>query len=199
LPVIVLSTDKKSTSDPLFWLRDVFDLQFDRIICSLECASPIVNEFTNIIYLSNWSGRDAKGIALCGVNSLFDNDFDFNCKGKTFKNVSLTAYYPDYIDADRELGYQDKKGRKLKTLQDYLDDRSTFVTLSMDDRLGIPYGAKVCIPELNKHFGHRIRLEVRDTSYDLLGQGYSRADICVRTEIDSYDISVNKQVTLVFV
>lgn len=69
----------------------------------------------------------------------------------------------------------------------------------MDEKLGIPYGTKVCIPELNKHFGHRIRLEVKDSSYDLFEQGYARADICVRTEIDSYDRTVNREVTLVFV
>lgn len=80
-----------------------------------------------------------------------------------------------------------------------MDDRSNYVTLGMDEQLGIPYGTKVCIPELNEHFGHRIRLEVRDTSFDLYGLGYTRADICVRTEIDSYDITVNRLVTLVFV
>ncbi|KAL1506018.1 hypothetical protein ABEB36_005455 [Hypothenemus hampei] len=131
--------------------------------------------------------------------ALFDDELDLTCKGKTFRNVTLTAYFPDYTDSDHEFGYQDKRGRKLRTLQDYLDDRAEFVTLSMDDHLGIPYGTQVCIPELNKHFGHKILLEVRDSSYDLLGRGYSRADICVRTEIDSYDLNVNKFVTLVFV
>ncbi|XP_030761304.1 uncharacterized protein LOC115886346 [Sitophilus oryzae] len=133
------------------------------------------------------------------TNALFDNDLDFNCRGKTFKNVTLTAYYPDYTNQDNEFGFQDKKGRKLRTLQDYLDGRNDYVTLGMDEQLGMPYGTKVCIPELNKHFGHRIRLEVRDSSFDLYGLGYSRADICVRTEIDSYDTIVNRQVTLIFV
>ncbi|CAG9770432.1 unnamed protein product [Ceutorhynchus assimilis] len=126
-------------------------------------------------------------------------DVELTCKGKTFRNVSLTAYYPDYTDSDNEYGYRDKKGRKLMTLQDYLDDRTEYVTLGMDEKLGIPYGTKVCIPELNEHFGHRIRLEVRDSSYDLYAQGYSRADICVRSELDSYDNSFNKEITLVFV
>ncbi|KAF7274600.1 uncharacterized protein LOC143190603 [Rhynchophorus ferrugineus] len=136
---------------------------------------------------------------ISSVYALFDNDLDLTCIGKTFRNVTLTAYYPDYINLDNEYGFQDKQGRKLKTLQDYLDDRSNYVTLGMDEQLGIPYGTKVCIPELNKHFGHRIRLEVRDTSFDLYGLGYNRADICVRTEIDSYDITVNRLITLVFV
>lgn len=68
----------------------------------------------------------------------------------------------------------------------------------MDDTLKLPYGTKVCIPQLNQHFGHRIILEIRDTSADLSGHGYKRADICVRSEIDSYDVTVNRKVTLVF-
>lgn len=56
----------------------------------------------------------------------------------------------------------------------------------------------MCIPDLNQHFGHRIRIQVRDTSSDLTGTGYSRADICVRSESDSYDINLNKRVRLVF-
>ncbi|VEN33833.1 unnamed protein product [Callosobruchus maculatus] len=83
--------------------------------------------------------------------------------------------------------------------EDYIDNRAEYVTLSMDEGLGIPYGTKVCIPELNGHFGHRIVLEVRDSSFDLSGSGYSRADICVRSEIDSYDAIVNRVVSLVFV
>lgn len=68
----------------------------------------------------------------------------------------------------------------------------------MDDNLKIPYGTKICIPELNEHFGHRILLEVRDTSYELTGSNFSRVEICVRSETDSYDKIVNRLVTLVF-
>ncbi|KAG5868505.1 hypothetical protein JTB14_001724 [Gonioctena quinquepunctata] len=133
------------------------------------------------------------------VNPLFDNEISLKCHGTTFKNVTLTAYYPDYTNQDHEQGYQDNQGQKLRTLQDYVDNRAEFVTLAMDSKLGMPYGTKVCIPELNEHFGHRILLEFRDSSYDLKGSGFARADICVRTEIDSYDGTVNRVVTLVFV
>lgn len=68
----------------------------------------------------------------------------------------------------------------------------------MDDQLNIPYGTPVCIPELNEHYGHRLRFEVRDSSSNLNGEGFNRADVCVRSEIDSYDLNVNKKVTLVF-
>ncbi|XP_057659004.1 uncharacterized protein LOC130895618 [Diorhabda carinulata] len=134
-----------------------------------------------------------------GISAIFENEITLKCKGKSFKNVTLTAYYPDYTNSDQENGYQDMKGKKLRTLQDYIDNRADFVTLAMDKKLSIPYGTRVCIPELNEHFGHRILLEVRDTSYELTGTGYNRADICVRSEIDSYDINVNRFVTLVLV
>ncbi|XP_068906918.1 uncharacterized protein [Tenebrio molitor] len=133
------------------------------------------------------------------ANSYFDNEIDLNCKGKKYGNVTLTAYFPDYNDEDHARGYLDKNGKNLRTLQDYLDNRAQFVTLAMDDQLGLDYGTRVCIPELNQHFGHRIILQVRDSSSDLSGSGYQRADICVRSEIDSYDITVNRKVTLVFV
>ncbi|CAH0562358.1 unnamed protein product [Brassicogethes aeneus] len=132
------------------------------------------------------------------IYGLYDNDFDIDCKGKTFENVTMTAYYPDY-SGDSESGFLDKKGRKLRTLQDYLDDRTGYVTLAMDDDLGLPYGSDVCIPEINKHYGHRVRFQIRDSSLDLKGSGYERVDICVRSEMDSYDVSVNRKVTVVFV
>nr|CAH7743269.1 unnamed protein product [Callosobruchus chinensis] len=126
-------------------------------------------------------------------------EISLKCNGKRFENVTLTAYYPDYNEEQEASGFLDKKGKPLNTLQDYIDNRAGYVTLSMDESLGIPYGTKVCIPELNGSFGHRILLQVRDSSFDLNGSGYSRADICVRSEIDSYDAIVNRVVTLVFV
>lgn len=148
-------------------------------------------------------------------------EINLECFGAVFKNATLTAYYPDFDDEDIKRAYLDENGNKLMTLQvtlqiktiilfrvrafiyicilqDYMDDRNNYVTLAMDDTLQIPYGTPVCIPELNLHFGHRLRIEVRDTSSDLRGLGFKRADICVRSEIDSYDVNVNRRVTLVF-
>lgn len=79
-----------------------------------------------------------------------------------------------------------------------MDDRVDFITLAMDKDLHLPYGTPVCIPELNKHFGRKLKIQVRDKGSDLTGKQYSRADICVRTETDSYDNAVNRIVTLVF-
>ncbi|KAK4876070.1 hypothetical protein RN001_012492 [Aquatica leii] len=133
----------------------------------------------------------------CG-NIIGTIDSEVQCVGKQYKNVSLAAYFPSPQDDDDKT-YRDMKGKKLRSLQEYLNDRSDFVSLAMDERLGIAYGTKVCIPELNKYFGYYLNFEVRDNGTDLLGMGYRRADIFVRTEMDSYDSIVNKKVTLIFV
>lgn len=121
-------------------------------------------------------------------------EFNLDCVGKPHRNVTLSAYYPDLEDGE----LYDKNGEILNTLQDFLDFRAQFITLAMDENLKIPYATPVCIPELNKHFGHRLRIEIRDSSVDLKGMGFKRADICVRSESDSYDIAVNRRVTIVF-
>nr|CAD7462900.1 unnamed protein product [Timema tahoe] len=116
-------------------------------------------------------------------------------KGRRF-NSTMTAYYPDY-SSEEEAGYLDSRGKQLRTLQEFLDGRSDYVTAAMDSELGVTYGRAVCIPELNQHFGRPVRVEVRDTDSDMAGAGAARIDICVRSEVDSYDRAVNKAVTLV--
>ncbi|XP_018579025.1 uncharacterized protein LOC108917074 [Anoplophora glabripennis] len=150
------------------------------------------------------SGVKSKGVGFLFMfniifsAALYEHELSLECTGKTYKNVTLTAYYPDFFDEDHEGGYLDKKGQKLRSLQDYIDNRADYVTLSMDNALGIPYGTPVCIPELNQHYGHKILLQVRDSSFDMFQSGYTRADICVRSDVDSYDRSVNREVTLIF-
>lgn len=68
----------------------------------------------------------------------------------------------------------------------------------MDEKLGLSYGTKVCVPELNRHFKRKLNFQIRDSGDNVYGQGYERADICVRSEADSYDDIVNlSSVTLV--
>ncbi|XP_015178133.1 PREDICTED: uncharacterized protein LOC107067283 isoform X1 [Polistes dominula] len=124
------------------------------------------------------------------------NRTDLKCSGRVYYNVTLTAYYPEYL-SDNEIDYLDIRGKKLKTLQDYIDGRETYVTASMD-LLGtnLKYGSHLCIPELNEHFGRRIPLQARDYDSNMSGKKFSRIDICVRTDVDSYDQAVNRLVTL---
>ncbi|XP_034178472.1 uncharacterized protein LOC117603423 [Osmia lignaria lignaria] len=127
------------------------------------------------------------------------NRSDFNCSGRAYHNVTMAAYYPDF-NSDNESDYLDARMKKLRTLQDFLDGRNAFVTVSMDLDSGIPYGTKVCIPELNAKFQRQIPLQVRDRSHydDVKSKlpDFSHVDICVRTEEDTYDNSVNGIVTL---
>ncbi|XP_076643443.1 uncharacterized protein LOC143353763 [Halictus rubicundus] len=124
---------------------------------------------------------------------------DLNCSGRVHKNVTMTAYFPDF-SSDDEFDHVDVNMKKLRTLQDFLDGRAEFVTASMDLESGIPYGTKVCIPELNAKFDRQIPLQARDRTHYSDGKAkspdFSHIDICVRTEEDTYDNSVNGVVTL---
>ncbi|XP_076284784.1 uncharacterized protein LOC143211206 [Lasioglossum baleicum] len=127
------------------------------------------------------------------------NRSDLNCSGRVHKNVTMTAYFPDF-SSDDEYDHVDVNMKKLRTLQDFLDGRAEFVTVSMDLDSGIPYGTKVCIPDLNAKFGRQIPLQARDTTHYSDGNSkspdFSHIDICVRTEEDTYDNAVNGVVTL---
>lgn len=67
----------------------------------------------------------------------------------------------------------------------------------MDRSLNLPYGTQLCIPELNQHYRRRINVVVRDTNTGLDGSGTSRVEICVRSESDSYDLAVNRPISLI--
>ncbi|XP_015605083.1 uncharacterized protein LOC107272429 isoform X2 [Cephus cinctus] len=123
------------------------------------------------------------------------NRTDLLCSGHPYYNVSLTAYYPDFA-SDDEHDYLDMRGKKLRTLQNYLDGRDEYVTVAMDFSTHLPYGTRICVPELNEHFGKRIPLQVRDFGANLRGSEFTRLDICVRNEGDSYDNAVNRLVTV---
>lgn len=45
-----------------------------------------------------------------------NGESDLKCSGRSHRNVTLTAYYPDYT-SDDEIDYLDVRGNKLNTLQ----------------------------------------------------------------------------------
>jgi len=108
-----------------------------------------------------------------------------------------TSYYPD--SSALEGGYVDKKGKKLNTLQDFLAGKADYVSVAMDDKAGIPYGAKLRIPELEKKYGKPIDFRVVDTGGAFGGKGNSRIDICTANEKASTDSTINGPLTLQFV
>ncbi|XP_071575682.1 uncharacterized protein [Temnothorax nylanderi] len=126
------------------------------------------------------------------------NRTDLKCMGHAFYNVSLSAYYPVFGTDDKR-NHLDDQGKMLNTLQDHLDGRARYVTVAGNLRSGIPYGTKVCIEKLNEQFGRQIHLQIRDQiDYEIndVALDFSRLEICVRTEEDTYDTYLNGLVTV---
>ncbi|XP_025095184.1 uncharacterized protein LOC112564531 [Pomacea canaliculata] len=88
--------------------------------------------------------------------------------------------------------------RPLHTLQEFLAGNAPYVSVAMDDRAGIIYGTKICIPELNIQYNTFIVFEVVDMGSDTSGQGHSRINICVQDEQASRETTINSALTLVF-
>ena len=76
----------------------------------------------------------------------------------------------------------------------------------MDDKAGIPYGAKLRIPELEKKYGKPIDFRVVDTGgafggkgnnrINIGGKGNNRINICTANEKASTDSTINGPLTL---
>ncbi|XP_012059666.1 PREDICTED: uncharacterized protein LOC105622865 [Atta cephalotes] len=134
-------------------------------------------------------------IVLASDKSL--NRTDLKCAGFAIHNVSLSAYYPVF-ETDDKRNYLDDQGNGLKTLQDYLDGRAHYVSVAGNLKSGIPYGTKICIEELNEQFGKQILMQIRDQSDYESNKliDFSRLEICVRTEEDTYDKYLNDFVTI---
>ena len=115
--------------------------------------------------------------------------------GHTF-HATGSGYFPD--KSAMEGGFTDIRGKKLNTLQDFLQGRADFVSVAMDENLGIRYGTKIKIPELDKQFGKKIEFRVVDTGSALKGKGHRRIDICVENEKASLDPAINGHLTLEF-
>jgi hypothetical protein len=107
-----------------------------------------------------------------------------------------TGYYPD--NSAMEGGFLDRRNKPLTTLQDFLAKQATYVSVAMDQKLNIPYGAKLRIPEIEKKYGLRIEFRVVDTGGAFTNKGYSRIDICTANEHSSRDPVINAMLTLEF-
>lgn len=79
-----------------------------------------------------------------------------------------------------EGGPLDRCGRKLNTLDDYMNWRANEVSVAMD-RLALPYGTLIRIPAIEKRLNvaDPIPFRVVDTGSAFQGKGLSRLDICV--------------------
>lgn len=105
-----------------------------------------------------------------------------------------TSYYPD--GSALEGGFKDRRGKPLRTLQDYLEGKkgATYVSIAMDLD-AFPYGTRLRIPAIEKHFKVPvIEFRVVDTggAFDLSGRGLERMDICTRSLKHSVQAVVNQ-------
>ncbi len=105
-----------------------------------------------------------------------------------------TSYYPD--SSQMEGGFKDRIGKKLYTLQSYLNGKAPYVSVAMDSR-AFAYGTKLQIPELDKYYGKQIEFRVVDTGGRFKGKGKSRIDICTSNYKSSINPMVNRTLTLV--
>jgi len=104
-----------------------------------------------------------------------------------------TGYYPRN-DA-MEGGYRDRRGKRLHSLQEFLDGRAAFVSVAMDPA-AFAYGTPLTIPELDEAYERHIVFKVVDTGGAFFHQGTGRIDICTASERDALEGVVNRHVTL---
>jgi 3D (Asp-Asp-Asp) domain-containing protein len=114
-------------------------------------------------------------------------------RGDTYR-ARGTGYYPH--DSKLEGGFQDRSGRPLHTLQDYLAGKAPYVSVAMD-KSAFPYGTKLRIPELEAKYGRAIDFRVVDTGGAFKGRGTSRIDICTENRAASLDPTINGPLTLI--
>jgi 3D (Asp-Asp-Asp) domain-containing protein len=113
--------------------------------------------------------------------------------GETFRSKG-TGYYPS--SSSLEGGFVDRKGAKLRTLQQYLNGQATYVSVAMDTN-AFGYGQKLRIKELEAKYGRQIEFRVVDTGGAFRGKGRAKIDICVANYAASIDSTINSMLTVV--
>lgn len=99
-----------------------------------------------------------------------------------------TGYYPD--SSALEGGFVDRRGVRLRTLQQFLSGEATYVSVAMD-ATAFPYGQRLRIHELEAKYGRAIPFRVVDTGGAFRGKGRSRIDVCTASRSASLDPTIN--------
>src|SRR5688572_21596517 len=86
-----------------------------------------------------------------------------------------TGYFPE--NSAMEGGFFDRKGAKLRTLQQFLAGQADYVSVAMDAK-AFKYGQRLRIQELEAKHKRPIEFRVVDTGGAFKGKGTSRIDIC---------------------
>lgn len=135
----------------------------------------------NYLALSSGSGGNDNGGGTPGEAS-----------GDTFRSKG-SGYYPD--SSAMEGGYVDRRGAKLRTLQQFLAGSADYVSVAMDTN-AFPYGQKLRIKELEQKYNRVIEFRVVDTGGAFRGKGRTKIDICVANRQASYDTTINGMLTI---
>lgn len=104
-----------------------------------------------------------------------------------------TGYYP--ANNSLEGGFLDRRGAKLRTLQQFLAGRADYVSVAMDTR-AFPYGQRLRIKELEQKYGRPIVFRVVDTGGAFRGKGRTRIDVCVANRTASLDSTINGRLSI---
>lgn len=134
-------------------------------------------------------------LAACGASSTDDED-DAADTGEGTEALSSvgsftskgTGYYP--ANTSLEGGTKDRRGKALKTLQQFLAGNADYVSVAMDSS-AFPYGQRLQIKELESKYGRAIPFRVVDTGGAFKGRGRSRIDICTSGNSASLDPTIN--------
>lgn len=112
--------------------------------------------------------------------------------GDTF-TAKGTGYYPS--SSAMEGGFVDRKGAKLRTLQQFLAGKAEYVSVAMDTK-AFGYGQHLRIKELEAKYDRTIDFRVVDTGGAFKGKGRTRIDVCTGSAKDSVDSTINGKLTI---
>lgn len=99
-----------------------------------------------------------------------------------------TGYYPS--SSQLEGGFNDRAGKRLRTLQQYLAGSADYVSVAMDST-AFKYGTRLRIHELDAKYGRAIVFRVVDTGGAFRGKGRTRIDICTSSRSASLERTIN--------
>ena len=112
--------------------------------------------------------------------------------GSTFTSRG-TGYYPS--NSGVEGGFVDRKGNKLRTLQQFLAGSADYVSVAMDVN-AFGYGQHLRIKELDAKYGREIDFRVVDTGGAFKNKGRTRMDICTANARAAGDATINGKLTV---
>lgn len=128
-----------------------------------------------------------------------DKVASYSVPDKTMGVANGSGYYPH--NNAMEGGVLDKQDKPLCTLQDCLEGKASYVSIALDEKLyakgALKYGDSFRIPEIEKKYGKAIVFKAVDTGDAFKGRDFGKVDICVRTKKDTFEPTINGDLTLI--